>query len=103
MTTGKTKEDFDRLLSEAIDSSLTEIFGKTTAQSVRFYIDPSIAVADAGNYARSLERLFGIGSKRVLDDILSKLSQETGIAKTMSPSFADAVAEFRLSFEKRDS
>ena len=96
------KEDFDSLLLGAIKVSLVQVFGENAARSVNFYIDPNIAVANAENYARSLEKLFGVGAKLVLENIMVTLSEKTGVVRTGSMSFGDTVTKVRLSFQKSD-
>ncbi len=98
----KDKEEFNKLLLDAINESLTQVFGQNAARSVTFYIDPNIAVANAGNYARSLEKLFGPGAKLVLDTVLVSLSQKTGVPGKGSKNFGDAVVEVSLTFQKTE-
>ncbi len=92
--------NFDRLLIDAIEDGLKKVFGENTARSVEFYIDPSIAVADPDNYARSLQRLFKEGATLVLEAILDDLQAKTGVAKGEAKNFGKFVAHLRKNFRK---
>jgi hypothetical protein len=71
-------KNFEKLLMDAINDGLKKVFGEDTAKSVVFYIDPHIALADADNYARSVQKLFGQGSTVVLVAILDSLQTKAG-------------------------
>jgi hypothetical protein len=90
--------DFDRILLDAIYEGLVKVFGKDTAKSVAFYIDPNLATADPSNYARSLEKLYREGAKVVLDTIVENLARKSGIAINNSESFGQLVLDMKLAF-----
>jgi len=68
---------------------------------VTFYLDPHLAVADPSNYARSLLGLFGTATKAVLDAVLARLYQKTGVAMSPALSFGEIVADVRTNYQQR--
>ncbi len=82
---------FEIVLLDSIDEALVKVFGSETSKSVRFYIDPNIALVDPKAYSKSLERMFKEGAKVVLDEIVESLGRRTGIPGIGSKSFNDAV------------
>jgi site-specific DNA-adenine methylase len=100
MSEGQKK--FERLLIDAINEGLKKVFGEDTAKSVVFYIDPNIALADADNYARSVQKLFGPGSTVVLVAILDSLQTKTGMAKVDVNKFGESITHIRQNFSKKD-
>jgi hypothetical protein len=94
-------KNFEKLLMDAINDGLKKVFGEDTAKSVVFYIDPHIALADADNYARSVQKLFGQGSTVVLVAILDSLQTKAGVEKSDSKSFGESVARLREKFSRK--
>jgi hypothetical protein len=93
-------KEFDRILMDSIDESLSKLFGQNEARSVGFYIDPNLAAADPTNYARSLEKMFGEGAKLILDTIIDNLSQKVGVMKNNSKGFGEEVVMMKVSFNQ---
>jgi hypothetical protein len=94
-------KNFEKLLMDSINDGLKKVFGEDTAKSVVFYIDPHLALADADNYARSMQKLFGQGSTVVLVAILDSLQTKTGVAKGDAKGFGETVARFREKFHRK--
>jgi len=86
---------FEKVLLEAINDALVKIFGIETSRSVRFYIDPSIAVIDPNAYAKSLEKMFKGGAKVVLEAIVESLAKRTGSSINGSKSFGEAISSIK--------
>ncbi|MDA4136871.1 MAG: hypothetical protein OK449_07765 [Thaumarchaeota archaeon] len=97
----ETKRNFDTLLVQSIEDGLVKVLGDESAKCVTFYIDPHIAAANPDNYAKSILKLFGIGSKVMFDSILDELHEKTGTAKSEATSFGSAVTDARQSFQQR--
>jgi hypothetical protein len=96
-----TSQSFDVLLMESVSEGLTEVLGEASAKCVTFYLDPHLAVADPNNYARSLLGLFGTATKAVLDAVLVRLYQKTGVAMSPALGFGEIVADVRRSYHQR--
>jgi hypothetical protein len=96
------KQDFDALLMESISEGLKEVLGDASAKCVTFYIDPHLAVADPDNYARSLLGLFGTATKALLDAVIDRLYEKTGVARSSAESFGKIVADARQSYQPRE-
>jgi hypothetical protein len=85
-------DNFDNMLIQAIDAVLVKIFGSEGARSIKFYIDPNIALKDADVYADSLERMFKEGAKIILNTIIDELYRKTGKERAAQLTFSEAVA-----------
>ncbi len=55
--------EFYAALTKAVREGLAQVLGPETDRAVDFYIDPSIAVRDIGQYPNMLENIFGQGSR----------------------------------------
>ena len=95
-------QDFDRLLMDSIAEGLKEVLGDASAKCVTFYIDPHLAVADPDNYARSLLGLFGTATKALLDVVVARLQEKTGVEKSTAESFGKIVEEARRGYQQRN-
>jgi hypothetical protein len=58
-------EGFNAVLKRSIQQGISSVVGRETAISVEFYIDPAIAAKDISGYAKSLEKMFNLGSKLI--------------------------------------
>jgi hypothetical protein len=94
-------QSFDVLLMESVSEGLTEVLGEASAKCVTFYLDPHLAVADPNNYARSLLGLFGMATKAVLDAVLVRLYQKTGVAMSPALGFGEIVADVGRNYRRR--
>jgi hypothetical protein len=99
---GEPRQDFDRLLMDSIAEGLKEVLGDASAKCVTFYIDPHLAVANPDNYARSLLGLFGTATKALLDVVVTRLEEKTGVQKSTAESFGKIVAEARQGYQQRN-
>jgi|SRR5271155_398704 hypothetical protein len=98
----ETKRNFDTLLIQSIEDGLVKVLGDESAKCVTFYIDPHIAATNPDNYAKSILKLFGVGSKVMFDAILDDLNEKTGTTRSEATSFGGAVTDARRSFQQRD-
>jgi hypothetical protein len=96
------RPDFDGLLMDSIAEGLKEVLGDASAKCVTFYIDPHLAVADPDNYARSILGLFGTATKALLDVVVTRLQDKTGVEKSTAESFGKIVAEARRNYLQRN-
>ena len=65
--------EFYAALTKAVREGLAQVLGPETARAVDFYIDPSIAVRDIGQYTNMLEKIFGEGSRILETEIAERL------------------------------
>jgi hypothetical protein len=98
----ESEQDFDRLLMDSIAEGLKEVLGDASAKCVTFYIDPHLALADPDNYARSLLGLFGTATKALLDVVIMRLEEKTGVGKSTAESFGKIVTEARQNYRQRN-
>jgi hypothetical protein len=102
MSMSQMQPNFDQLLIESIQQGLKKVLGEENAKCVTFYIDPHIAVANPDNYARSILKLLGTGTKVLLDEILDNLYQKTGAKRNDDgSSFGDIVNNARHAYLQR--
>ncbi|MGI0092460.1 MAG: hypothetical protein ACREBS_12205, partial [Nitrososphaerales archaeon] len=58
-------EGFYSVLRRSVQQGIASVVGRDTCISVEFYLDSSIAVKDISSYTKSLEKMFGPGSKLI--------------------------------------
>ncbi len=86
---------FDDIVLEAINESLTTIFGEETARSVNFYIDPNIVLTDAEAYVKALSRMFMDGANVIVVGICDRISQLTGLGKSGVSNLGEFIRDVR--------
>lgn len=89
------RKTFSQLLLEAIDEGLRKTFEAGTAKSVKFYVDPNIAVKNPELYAKLIQKIFGEGATIILERIIEQIAAKFRFEKTAGMSFEEAVGRAR--------
>lgn len=96
-----SRKTFSQLLLEAVDEGLKSIFEPGTAKSVKFYVDPNIAIKNPALYAKLLEKIFGEGAKTILEKIIDQIAIKFVFTREKGISFEEAVKRARAAHLKQ--
>lgn len=91
-------KEFEEVVQGAIDKGITKAVGHNAMKAMDFYVHSDIAVANADNYVRSLEKLFGTGSRVLIDTIVRSVCEATKIKGGAGLTLAAAIETGRQKF-----
>ncbi len=92
------RKTYGQMLLEAIDAGLSSIFEPGTAKSVKFYIDPHIAIKNPMLYPKLLEKIFGEGAKQILGRITGQIALRFKFTLRVEMTFEEAVMKARAEY-----
>jgi len=82
----------DELLIISIDAALSKVFDRNTMKAVDFYVDRRVALSNPREYSKSMRKLFGEGSKVLLEKIIEGISSGAGLEPGRFNSLEECVA-----------
>jgi len=105
-----SKEDFDKLLLEALDEGLSSI-GESSKQAIYFHLEKGFKIKKdeipykIEDFARAIEKIFGLGADFLEILIMRRLCEKVGGTVQLYVSrdfaFAEYVTEIKRSFLKK--
>ena len=91
-------QDFEGVVGSAIGTAIENAVGHDVMKSLDFYISTGIAVTDPQGYARALQKLFGSGSKVLVEAVVGGVCAATGIEPRPDTTLASAMEAGRQKF-----
>jgi hypothetical protein len=91
-------KDFEGVAASSIGTSIENAVGEDAMKSLDFYIHTGIAVSDPQGYARALQKIFGSGSKVLVDAVVRGVCGATGVEPVPDMTLAAAVDAGRQKF-----